>query len=46
MGVLKNPIQNYAWGSRTFIPQLIGESIPADKPQAELWMGVHPMAPS
>jgi len=43
---LKNPIQNYPWGSRTFIPQLMGEAAPADKPQAELWMGVHPKAPS
>ncbi len=43
---LKNPIQNYPWGSRTFIPQLMGEAAPADKPQAELWMGAHPKAPS
>jgi mannose-6-phosphate isomerase len=46
IGVLKNPIQDYAWGSRTFIPQLIGDPVPADKPQAELWMGVHLKAPS
>ena len=46
IGVLKNPIQNYAWGSRTFIPQLIGELAPANTPQAELWMGAHPKTPS
>jgi len=44
--VLRNPIQNYAWGSKSFIPQLTGESAPEDVPQAELWMGAHPKAPS
>ncbi len=44
--VLKNPTQEYAWGSTTFIPQLTGEIDSADKPQAELWMGTHPNAPS
>jgi mannose-6-phosphate isomerase len=44
--VLRNPIQNYAWGSETFIPQLTGESAPENVPQAELWMGAHPKAPS
>lgn len=43
---LINTIQDYAWGSRTAIPELLGESSPADKPQAELWMGAHPKAPS
>jgi len=46
IGVLKNTIQEYAWGSRTAIPELLGQSVPADKPQAELWMGTHPKAPS
>ena len=44
--VLRNPIQNYAWGSKSFIPQLTGESAPENVPQAELWMGAHPKAPS
>ena len=44
--LLKNFIQNYAWGSMTFIPELMGAPVPAEKPQAELWMGVHPKAPS
>ena len=43
---LRNPIQYYAWGSRTAIPELLGRSSPADEPEAELWMGSHPKAPS
>lgn len=44
--VLKNTIQEYAWGSHTAISQLLGEPTPSEKPQAELWMGAHPNAPS
>jgi mannose-6-phosphate isomerase len=43
---LENRIQEYAWGSKTFIPELLGESSPAKKPKAEMWMGSHPKAPS
>ncbi|MDY7038059.1 MAG: mannose-6-phosphate isomerase, class I [Thermodesulfobacteriota bacterium] len=46
IAILKNPVLDYAWGSRTFIPQLTGEPHPAGKPLAELWMGAHPKAPS
>ncbi len=46
MGLLKNPIQEYAWGSRTFIQRLLRESAPKGKPLAELWMGTHPHGPS
>jgi mannose-6-phosphate isomerase len=46
IGLLKNTIQEYAWGSRTAIPELLGQPVPAEKPQAELWMGAHPKAPS
>jgi mannose-6-phosphate isomerase len=46
IGLLKNAIQEYAWGSMGAIPELLGQSVPADKPQAELWMGAHPKAPS
>jgi mannose-6-phosphate isomerase len=46
IGLLKDTIQEYAWGSKTAIPELLGQSSPADKPQAELWMGAHPKAPS
>ena len=42
---LRNPIQTYAWGSRTGIADFLGRP-PADEPQAELWMGAHPQAPS
>lgn len=44
-GVLKNAVQDYAWGSHTAIPSLLGEPI-SDRPQAELWMGTHPRGPS
>jgi mannose-6-phosphate isomerase len=43
---LKNTIQEYAWGSCTAIPELMGQPSPAARPQAELWMGTHPKAPS
>lgn len=43
---LTNPIQHYAWGSRTAIPELLGRDNPDNKPWAELWMGAHPKAPS
>ena len=45
MALLRNVIQKYAWGSRTAIPGLLGE-MPDGMPQAELWMGAHPKAPS
>jgi mannose-6-phosphate isomerase len=43
---LDNLIQPYAWGSHTAIAGLRGEATPAASPQAELWMGAHPRAPS
>lgn len=43
---LNNPIQNYAWGSRTAIAELLGAASPSEHPQAELWMGAHPKATS
>ena len=43
---LDNVIQEYAWGSRTMIADLLGRPSPSDVPQAELWMGAHPKAPS
>jgi len=46
IGFLKNPIQEYAWGSRSFIPELLGDPVPSDTPKAELWMGAHPHSPS
>lgn len=44
--LLKNAVQEYAWGSYTAIPELLGHDSPASTPQAELWMGAHPKAPS
>ncbi|MDP3237378.1 MAG: mannose-6-phosphate isomerase, class I [Myxococcales bacterium] len=42
---LENAVQPYAWGSLTSIPALLG--LPASGgPQAELWVGAHPTAPS
>jgi len=43
--LLENPMRDYAWGSRTHIPKLLGRS-PDGRPWAELWMGAHPSAPS
>ncbi|EGQ7978741.1 mannose-6-phosphate isomerase, class I [Vibrio cholerae] len=39
---MTNPIQNYAWGSKTAFQQLFELENPTDEPQAELWMGAHP----
>jgi len=44
--LLQGRIQNYAWGSRTAIAELLGEPAPAANPEAELWLGAHPSAPS
>ncbi|MFL5319851.1 MAG: mannose-6-phosphate isomerase, class I, partial [Myxococcaceae bacterium] len=44
--LLENTIQPYAWGSRTAIADLLGLPSPSEAPQAELWMGAHPGAPS
>ncbi|MBH5336665.1 mannose-6-phosphate isomerase, class I [Streptomyces pactum] len=45
MDRLANTVRPYAWGSTTAIPQLLGVP-PTGEPQAELWMGAHPAAPS
>jgi len=46
IGLMKNVVQHYAWGSPTAIPELLGEQNPSRRPWAELWMGAHPQAPS
>jgi mannose-6-phosphate isomerase len=43
--LLDNPIQNYAWGSRTTLAKLLGRP-PAPVPEAELWIGAHPKGSS
>lgn len=42
---LTGKIQPYAWGSTTAIPDFLGTE-PTGDPQAELWLGAHPLAPS
>ncbi|WP_432018982.1 mannose-6-phosphate isomerase, class I [Streptomyces sp. 1222.5] len=45
MDRLDNTVRPYAWGSTTAIPHLLGVA-PTGEPQAEMWMGAHPGAPS
>ncbi|MCP3857596.1 MAG: mannose-6-phosphate isomerase, class I [Actinomycetia bacterium] len=42
---LTGTIQNYAWGDRRFIAELQSRPVTGD-PEAELWLGTHPSAPS
>ncbi|HIT75098.1 MAG TPA: mannose-6-phosphate isomerase, class I [Candidatus Avipropionibacterium avicola] len=42
---LTGPVQHYAWGSTTAIPDLVG-AVPDGQPWAELWLGAHPSAPA
>jgi len=44
--LLEPVIQAYAWGSHTAIAELQGRPGPTAQPEAELWMGAHPSAPS
>ena len=46
MDLLEPVIQPYAWGSHTAIAELQGRPAPTAAPEAELWMGAHPSAPS
>ncbi len=43
---LKGIVQNYAWGNKSYIPNLLGIDNTDNKPFAELWMGAHSKAPS
>ncbi|WP_373295480.1 type I phosphomannose isomerase catalytic subunit, partial [Kitasatospora griseola] len=45
MDRLDNTVRDYAWGSATAIPELLDRPATGE-PQAELWMGAHPGAPS
>jgi mannose-6-phosphate isomerase len=42
---LTNVIQPYAWGSKELLARLCGRTA-SESPEAELWMGAHPVAPS
>jgi len=46
MELLEPVTQPYAWGSHTAIAELQGRPAPTAEPEAELWMGAHPSAPS
>jgi mannose-6-phosphate isomerase len=44
--LLRPKIQPYPWGTVDAIADLQGRPVPAPGPEAELWMGAHPSAPS
>lgn len=46
MDLLDCTIMPYSWGSRMAIASLTGRPTPSDGPEAELWMGAHPVASS
>lgn len=46
IALLTNRIQPYAWGSNSVIATLQNRPSPSSGPEAELWMGAHPNAPS
>ncbi|MEE4264041.1 MAG: mannose-6-phosphate isomerase, class I [Desulfobacteraceae bacterium] len=46
IGLLKNTVQKYAWGSTSAIQEFLGEKNFSHGPVAELWMGAHPKSPS
>lgn len=43
---LINTVMKYPWGSYDAIADLLGQKCPSPEPQAELWLGAHPKAPS
>jgi mannose-6-phosphate isomerase len=43
---MHNRVQAYAWGSHTALAAIRGEPGPTADPEAEMWMGAHPLAPS
>lgn len=43
---LKGSVQNYAWGGKTFIPELLQLANHDQKPFAEYWIGVHHRGPA
>ncbi len=45
MDRLVGSVQRYAWGDPAFIPRLQGRAV-TGAPEAELWFGAHPVAPS
>jgi mannose-6-phosphate isomerase len=45
MDRLDGKVQRYAWGDHRLIAQMQGRP-PTGEPEAELWLGAHPVAPS
>lgn len=45
MHELTGTLKDYAWGSTTAIPTILGTT-PTGHPQAEYWLGAHPSSPS
>lgn len=41
-----DPIQDYAWGSRSVLARMQSRDVPSATPEAELWVGSHPSGPS
>lgn len=41
-----DPIQGYAWGSRSVLARMQSREVPSPEPEAELWIGSHPSGPS
>ncbi|GGF27134.1 mannose-6-phosphate isomerase, class I [Williamsia phyllosphaerae] len=46
MRLLEGIVRPYAWGSRTALAAMRGRPTPSPHPEAELWFGAHPGAPS
>ncbi|SIS02663.1 mannose-6-phosphate isomerase, class I [Williamsia sterculiae] len=46
MRVIEGIVRPYAWGSRTALADIRGLPTPTSHPEAELWFGAHPAAPS
>ncbi|QSB05896.1 mannose-6-phosphate isomerase, class I [Natronoglycomyces albus] len=46
MRAIGGVFRNYDWGSREAIARLQGRLVPSEEPEAELWFGSHPTAPS
>ncbi|MBC2682105.1 mannose-6-phosphate isomerase, class I [Corynebacterium anserum] len=46
MQLIEGNVRSYAWGSRTKLADLTGRPSPTEHPEAEIWFGAHPAAPS
>ena len=43
---IEGKVQNYDWGGKSFIPNLVSENIEENTTYAEYWLGAHLKAPS